>query len=333
MRIAHLSDLHLLSLDQVRFRDFLNKRWTGGMNLLLHRGKHYRTEVFEALVEAVNAERVDQVVCTGDLTNLALESEFRFARSLFDRLRLGPAHVTCIPGNHDAYVAESAGAFEATMEPYCTADADWAWPAGDEAGRWPLVRVRGEVAIVALTSCYPTAWFMAHGSVGAAQLERLERVLTDPRLADKSRLVMIHHPPAGARARNRTRGLRDHDALAQVLARTGAELVVHGHEHLHLEESLAGPSGATIPVRGVESGSYDGDKPHRTARYRVYRLADAVGRLDGLGPSRGLAPLNEGAGQGGRRAFVEEGSGVWSAAERRFVVGSAACSSSTASPS
>jgi 3',5'-cyclic AMP phosphodiesterase CpdA len=63
VRLAHCSDLHLLSLTGAHVRDFLGKRWTGGVNLLLHRAKHYRAEVFEALVDDLNAQTVDQVVC------------------------------------------------------------------------------------------------------------------------------------------------------------------------------------------------------------------------------------------------------------------------------
>ena len=56
-----------------------------------------------------------------------------------------------------------------------------------------------------------------------------------------------------------------------MLARTGAELVLHGHEHELVEESLPGPGGP-IPVRCIPSGSYDGDRPGRTARWRSYRI-------------------------------------------------------------
>lgn len=298
MRLAHVSDLHLLSLEGASLRDFLNKRWTGGMNLLLHRGRHYRAEIFEALVACLNAERVDHVICTGDVTNLALASEFAFARALFDKLEVGPEHVTCVPGNHDAYVADAATRFEEAFAPYCAPDPGWGWTDGGRS-RWPVVRVRGQVALVALSTSRPTPWFMAHGSVGPAQLARLERALSDPRLQDKCRIVLLHHPPAGPRAQSRVRGLRDHAALSEVLGRVGAELVVHGHEHLPIRESLAGPGGVEIPVRGVESGSYDGEKPHRTARFRVYEVRRR--------PS-------------GRPVVVEEPARVWNARVGEFVV-------------
>ena len=146
MRIAHLSDVHLFSADGARAADFLNKRWLGGLNLLVNRGQKYRADVFDALVADVNAQGVDHVACTGDITNLALPGEFRYARERFDRFALGPAEVTCIPGNHDNYVSEGEGLFEGAFGEYCAADDGWQWADGP---RWPVVRVRVGAALEA----------------------------------------------------------------------------------------------------------------------------------------------------------------------------------------
>ena len=127
MRLAHCSDLHLLSLEGARALDFASKRWIGGMNLLTNRGRHYHTEAFEDMVADLNASGVDHLLCTGDVTNLALEQEFRFARARFDQLSLGPAGATVLPGNHDAYVDAGRAHFASVFADYCTTDADWAW--------------------------------------------------------------------------------------------------------------------------------------------------------------------------------------------------------------
>ena len=57
-----------------------------------------------------------------------------------------------------------------------------------------------------------------------------------------------------------------------MLARVGAELVLHGHEHLDLRAELPGPGGVPIPVRGITPGSYALASARRGARYRVYHL-------------------------------------------------------------
>jgi 3',5'-cyclic AMP phosphodiesterase CpdA len=276
MRVAHCSDLHLLSHDGARWLALANKRWIGAMNLLSSRSRHYHVRAFEAMVEDLNAQGFDHVLCTGDVTNLALRQEFEFARGKFDRLALGPANVTVVPGNHDAYVAEGVPLFAEMFGPYATSDAGWAWTAADRAGpaddlHWPIVRVRGGLALIGVSTSRATPWFTAYGRVGAGQLARLRRVLADDRLRGKVRLVGIHHPPAGRRAQSRIRGLRDHAAFAEVIAEAGAELIVHGHEHRDMHEQLASPAGP-VPVHGIASGTYHHNKADRIARYRVFHI-------------------------------------------------------------
>jgi 3',5'-cyclic AMP phosphodiesterase CpdA len=276
MRIAHCSDLHLLSHDGARWLDLANKRWIGAMNLLSSRSRHYHVAAFEAMIEDLNAQGVDHVLCTGDVTNLALRQEFEFARGKFDRLALGASNVTVIPGNHDAYVAEGVELFAELFRPYATTDEGWAWTTDDRAGaaddlHWPIVRVRGALALIGMSTSHATPWFTAYGRVGPGQLARLRRVLSDERLRDKVRLVAIHHPPAGRRAQSKIRGLRDYAAFAQVIAETGADLIVHGHEHRDMLEALPGPGGH-VPVHGIASGTYHHNKPERIARYRVFNI-------------------------------------------------------------
>lgn len=265
----------MLSHAGVSWLKLANKRWIGAANLLTNRSRHYHVEAFDQMVDDVNAQSIDHVVCTGDLTNLALEQEFAFARAKFDRLANGPAHVTVIPGNHDAYVAEGVGLFARFFDEFYRGDAGFAAAATrsqsefDDAARWPFVRIRGELAVVGVTSAPATPWFTAYGRVGEAQLARLRTILSDERLRNKVRVVAIHHPPAGKPARNRRRGLRDCDAFARVIAEVGCDLILHGHEHRDLTELLPGPTGP-VPVRGIASGTYDHNKPHRTARYRIF---------------------------------------------------------------
>jgi 3',5'-cyclic AMP phosphodiesterase CpdA len=277
MRIAHCSDLHLLSHDGARWLDLANKRWIGAMNLLSSRSRHYHVAAFEHMIDDMNAMGVEHVLCTGDVTNLALEQEFRFARGLFDRLAGGPEHVTVIPGNHDAYVMEGIAHFANLFDEYHRADEGWTWGEDDRASdeddlRWPIVRVRGPLAIVGLSTSRQTPWFTAYGRVGTGQLARLRKALTDPRIAGMLRLVAIHHPPAGKRARSKVRGLRDHEGFARVIGDVGADLIVHGHEHQDLSEELVGPTGA-IPVRGIASGTYHHNRVDRIGRYRIFEIS------------------------------------------------------------
>ena len=102
LRIAHVSDPDVLSPAGVEWRKLLfNKRITGYANLVLRRGRVHRREfLLEVLVAAACA---DHVVVTGDITNLALESEYEEARRLLDDVAPS-VEVTVVPGNHDIYL-------------------------------------------------------------------------------------------------------------------------------------------------------------------------------------------------------------------------------------
>jgi len=164
MRLAHCSDLHLLSHDGAKWLELANKRWIGALNLVSNRSRHYHVEAFEQMVDDLNAQRVEHVLCTGDVTNLAMEREFQFARVRFEKLAGGPEHVTVIPGNHDAYVAEGIAHFAAIFEPYHRSDPGWEHPDSERDGedddlRWPIVRVRGELAMIGVSTSRATPSF------------------------------------------------------------------------------------------------------------------------------------------------------------------------------
>ena len=263
MLIAHFSDIHALSLDGASPFSFFNKRMAGGLNLLLRRRNKHPVRIFEALIDDLNAIRPDQVVVTGDMTNLSLDSEFKLARSLLDRIEIGPSNVSIVPGNHDVYVWAAAlrRSFQHALGPYATSDD----PRGPD---FPLVRVRDEVAIIGLSTALPSPVPFADGWVGLRQLRATERALNAH--ADRFRILFLHHPPVTNRHAF-LRGLRDRRLLQRAVGRAGAELILHGHEHRDLRSFIEGPDGP-IPVIGVGSGTYDDPRPERRARYNLYRI-------------------------------------------------------------
>jgi 3',5'-cyclic AMP phosphodiesterase CpdA len=263
VKIAHFSDVHALSLDGVRPWQFLNKRAAGLLNLKLHRGEKHPVRLFRAIVEDLNRAPVDHVIVTGDLTNLSLEPEFRLAREILDGIALGADGVTVVPGNHDVYTlsALKARRFWELFAPYARSD-------GARTVEFPAVRVRGDVAIIGLSTALPSPPPLADGWLGRAQLAALRDRLAA--LSNKFRIVALHHPPYTNRHAV-LRGLRDRGALQRILADVGCELVLHGHEHRDLRHQLPGPRGP-IPVIGVGSGTYDDARPDRRARYNVYTI-------------------------------------------------------------
>jgi 3',5'-cyclic AMP phosphodiesterase CpdA len=95
-------------------------------------------------------------------------------------------------------------------------------------------------------------------------------MLAAPELAGKTRVVLIHHPPIRQK-HGEERNLRDRTALAAVLARVGADLVLHGHDHQDEHTELPGPNGKRIPIIGGGSASYTGSAEKRS-RYNLFEI-------------------------------------------------------------
>jgi 3',5'-cyclic AMP phosphodiesterase CpdA len=244
--LAHVSDLHLALPERPpRLRDLLSKRFFSWLSWRRNRRFVHKPEVLAALMADVRAAGGGHLVVTGDLTNLALPGEFAHARDWLDGQGTGEA-VTVIPGNHDALVPvgwrEGQGQW-----------ADWMGPGVAGEDGYPFVKRLGEAALVGVSSATPTGLFLATGRIGAAQLARLETVLRALGAEGAFRVVLVHQPIIDGAVSGR-KALLDRAELRAVLARAGAELVLHGHAHTASVESTPGPAGP-IPVVGAPSAS------------------------------------------------------------------------------
>jgi 3',5'-cyclic AMP phosphodiesterase CpdA len=269
--LAHLSDLHLSSLENVRPRALLSKRMLGYASWWLRRRHEHRADVLDALRMDLRSERPDHIAVTGDLTHLGLPEEFRQAASWLAQLG-APDRITVIPGNHDAYVREPWRETFAQWSSYMKGD-----DAGEDAGEaaaFPSLRIRREVALIGLSTALPSAPFLASGRLGEAQLQRLERMLARTAGAGLFRIVMLHHPPAAHTVRWR-KSLRDGAALREMLQRHEVELVLHGHAHFSAATYLDPGLGRNLAI-GVPSASALGRRADRHATYHLYRIARAA---------------------------------------------------------
>ena len=185
------------------------------------------------LVEDIAAQRPDHVAMTGDIVNIGLEGEFALARQWLEGLG-APHDVSFSPGNHDAYVKSAMPHVASVFAPWTTSEED-----GDD---YPYLRRRGDVALIGLSSGVPTAPFVASGRLGERQCEALAVLLDKTKAEGLARVVLIHHPPHRGGAR-RLRGLQDAERAEAVIARHGAELVLHGHNHKLSVHFLPGPEG------------------------------------------------------------------------------------------
>jgi 3',5'-cyclic AMP phosphodiesterase CpdA len=144
----------------------------------------------------------------------------------------------------------------------------------DNSAEFPFVRRRGQVALIALNTGVPTPPLIATGRLGDAQLERLSRLL--PALKDEKlfRVILIHHPPESEAPRHKK--LTDARAFKAVIAQHGAELILHGHDHIHQLHWLIGPDGR-VPAVGVPSASAAPGKGADAGGYNLYRIEGEPG--------------------------------------------------------
>jgi 3',5'-cyclic AMP phosphodiesterase CpdA len=278
--LAHLSDSHLGPVRVANFSELAGKRVLGFLNWHRRRRVFHRADVLAALTEDLKAQRPDHIAVTGDLVNISLAGEFAPARTWLETLG-APIQVTLVPGNHDAYVHAKADHWQLHWDDYMRGDAA-------QETRFPFVRRRGSLALIGLSSAVPTGPFLATGHLGGEQSARLAELL--PRLRDEGlfRVVLIHHPPVSKR-RNRFKRLTDGRAFRQVLARYGAELVLHGHDHRHSVTWLDGP-GYAIPAVGVPSASATTGGDHDPAAYNLYNIDGQPGAWRCEAISRGFRP-------------------------------------------
>jgi 3',5'-cyclic AMP phosphodiesterase CpdA len=265
--LAHLSDPHLAPLPKPRLTELIGKRVTGYLNW--HRSRHlcHRSDLLARIVEDLKAQGADHIAVTGDLVNISLAAEYPPAQTWLGALG-SPHDVSLVPGNHDAYVRAAVQLPQLHWGDYMRGDDEGAAP-------FPFLRRRGDVALIGLSTAVPTSPLMATGRLGAEQIARLAQLLDQTARDQLFRVVLIHHPPMSSRP-NYFKRLTDGKALRKILARHGAELVLHGHDHMQTTRFLDGPH-RYVPVIGVPSASGTVAGDHDPAAYNLYRIERYAG--------------------------------------------------------
>lgn len=262
--MAHLTDVHLPPVAGFGRRHWNMKRTLGFLNWQRRRSQVHRRDVADKLVADALSLRVGHVAVTGDLINLGLPSEYEAALDWLQSIG-SPANVTVVPGNHDVYTRLSGHSGIALWSAYMGSE--------EQSLAFPFVRRVGPLAIVGLNSAVETPPFVASGRLGARQIEVAGEMLDKLRAENAIRVVLIHHPPLPGLAPPR-RALADAQHFARMLERSGAELVLYGHNHterLDWHVNAASAWGAEIPVIGAPSASSSrAHKDEPLARYNVF---------------------------------------------------------------
>ncbi|MGN6327097.1 metallophosphoesterase [Pseudolysinimonas sp.] len=188
LRILHLSDTHLFG-DGTR-----------------HYGVVDTTEALDRVLErAAEVDRLDLVVCSGDLSDDGSPASYRLLRDRIEAFaEVRGAAVAYAMGNHDG----RAG-FEEVL--------------GSRVG---VLDVRG-VRVIRLDTSVPG---FGSGRLEADQLAWLREQLTEP--APHGTIVVVHHPPTPASsALLAALELRDPRALLDACGTGDVRLILGGHYH------------------------------------------------------------------------------------------------------
>jgi len=275
--LAHLSDPHLAPLPAPRWRELIGKRATGYINWQRKRRFIHDPAVLAKIVADLKAQAPDHIAVTGDLANIALPEEFTRGGAWLAGLG-APSDVTVIPGNHDAYVPAAGVLLDRAWRPFMSED--------DETARFPYARRRGLLGLIGVSTGVPSPPFFATGLIGNEQLAALALTLDELKAEKLFRVVLIHHPPVSQAARHKR--LIDAHILLHVIAEHGAELLLHGHDHLHMINWLDGPNGTRVPAVGVPSASAAWGMSKDAAAYNLYAIDGAPGAWTCEMTSRGI---------------------------------------------
>ena len=285
-RLGHLSDVHLGAVPGLRAWDFFSKRVVGYTNWRRNRRDMHGADALDKLVADLRAQAPDHIAVTGDLTNIARHEEFENARRWLEALG-PPDKVTAIPGNHDAYVPGAHHRYRELWAPWMLADdAEFVGKA-----LFPFMRRKGHVALIGVSSAVASAPFMATGRVGSHQTGRLTSLLDEAREEGLFRVVLIHHPPKLLDPRNQWRKLTDGKRFRRAIERSGAELILHGHDHIRSMSAIAGATGV-VPVVGVPAASGPAIGGPRAGGYAIHEIAEN-------GPTYELTVIHRGHAESG----------------------------------
>ena len=231
-RLAHLSDAHIGPIPRPNLAELLGKRVTGYVNWLYKRGDQHDMGVLGKIVADIKAQAPDHVVMTGDIVNIGLPGEIALAKDWLASLG-APGDVSFTPGNHDAYVASVTRSrsrrFRALDEQR------------ERRRRLSLFApARRRRADRSRHRRADGAFRRFRAGSGRRSWRRSRDLLERAKAEGLARVVCLHHPPHVGGAR-RLRGLEDAAEFESVIARHGAELILHGHNHKPSLHRLPGP--------------------------------------------------------------------------------------------
>jgi len=268
-RLVHISDPHLSNLDNVTWRQLVNKRILGYLSWRFNRRKVHRMDILSTLISDLDEIKANHLVISGDLTHIGTADECQQVNQWLTSLGTSD-DITVIPGNHDCYTDDDASETTNRWSEYMTSDDES--NADNNDANFPSLRQRGPLAIIGLTTALPTAPFFATGRLGLTQIEKLAELLEKTVRQGFFRVVLLHHGPLMGSNKYRKR-LIDAEQFRAVIKSHGAELILHGHGH-HTVNGVLETDKSEIPVIGAASASLLSKSLVKRAGYNIFDVTN-----------------------------------------------------------
>ncbi len=194
----------------------------------LHIGHERCGDSFKTIVDRISflCKPVDDyvIVITGDLVDDANHRNFvDEAAEAVERLEENGFRVLLVPGNHDY------GTGVVANEKFVEIFKQRFFKTGNI--QYPKLDIIDDMAFIGLdSSAEELHWhdrFMSEGELGREQLDRLAKILDDPEMASKKKIVYLHHHPFDYKL---VMQLKDSDKLKSVISNK-IDLILFGHYH------------------------------------------------------------------------------------------------------
>ena len=233
MRLIHITDPHLSTLDGLGFLGVRGKRRSGYLSWYKNRRYAHRREILDQLTESVARQQPDRVLLSGDLVHIGLEREMKEAAAWLRSLG-PPDKVSLVPGNHDNYAADSLASMYRQWGEYLP---ERNGAEQDYTSGYPFTHHAGSLKITGVNTSCVTRIFSAAGELGPDQRERLSASFGAGH-ENFFHCLLIHHPPLPG-ITYRRKALRDAGELEEIIRLKKPHLVLYGHIHCNREDHLA----------------------------------------------------------------------------------------------
>lgn len=208
----------------------------------------------DLLLEDIKKEKIDCVIITGDITNIADNAEFKMARDYLEKIS-SISDVIIIPGNHDVNIQrlEFSVQKEKKLDRYLNNLGKFYQ--GKDKYIFPIYKRFGELCIIGVDSSTFNPLTNAGGLVDSEQMDRLNDLLNSPVLKNSFKILALHHhikksatdfhlglPLLDKFLKTANtffiKELSNAEELISVAKENKIDFIMHGHKHQPYEDSL-----------------------------------------------------------------------------------------------